>query len=75
MADDKRQLHFNDSPIARPDAEKKLTEIYGTKRVEEILTGLQTGKYGCASVAGGHLVLRLPDPPAPAAATPPATAT
>lgn len=58
------ELTFNGQPIPLADAKTKLAEIYGEKRVTEILDGLVSGKYGCASVAGGYFVLvKPPSPP------------
>ncbi len=65
-----KQITFNGQPIAEADAVKMLAEIYGDKRPAEIISGLKSGRYGCASVAGGHLVfaelLTVSQPPPPA---------
>lgn len=67
MAD--KQLTFNSAPITTEAAAAKLKEIYGEKRVDEILRGLKDSTYGCASVAGGYLEWKaLPEEPAPAPA-------
>lgn len=68
MAD--KQLTFNSAPITEADALEKLKEIYGEKRPPEIIAGLKSGKYRCASVAGGHIVWA--EPPAEKSAEPPA---
>lgn len=67
MAEDKRVLVFNAEPISREAALEKLKATYGEKRPPEILTGLKSGKYTCASVAGGHIYLALPVEPETAA--------
>lgn len=68
MAD--KQLLFNGTPLTEAAAVDRLKAIYGEKRPAEIIAGLKTGKYGCASVAGGHIVWA--EPPAEESAETPA---
>lgn len=55
-----RKITFNGNPISEEDARAAIVKIYGENRVEEILAGLATGLYGCASVEGGYLVFLKP---------------
>jgi hypothetical protein len=52
------ELLFNEQPITVEDAKARLKEIYGDARVNEILDGLASGKYGCASVNNGYIVTK-----------------
>ncbi len=55
------ELLFNNQPIATDAAKQLILAVYGEKRVDEVLDGLADGKYKCASVAGGYLVVVPPE--------------
>ena len=53
-----KPLLFKGEAITDEAAAKALAAVYGDKRTPEILAGLQTGVYKCASVAGGYLTIK-----------------
>ncbi len=58
-------LLLNGKPTTEAEAKAALEKIYGPRRVPEILAGLASGTYGCASVAGGYLEIAKEVPKAP----------
>lgn len=56
--DTMKKLLLNGKEITRKDAEALVAAIYGTARIADIFDGLESGKYGCASVAAGYLEYR-----------------